>query len=350
MSEADANTDGQTDDHDGAATGADAGGQTTGGEAGSNADAGAAGQGEAGGPGAGGEGQGEGSAGESQGGDNWYAEDWREHMAKHASAGDQRAYERELARLQRFTSPELVYASTRSLENTFNQGGMIKLPGEDASEEEVAEYNKAMGVPDEADGYLDIVQMEEGLQIGEADVPNLNAFLDEAHANGIPPGHVESMLNWYFRTQADMAADIENMDDTFRSESDQALREEFGTKYSRLPNAIDMVYSMFSAGGGDASNPDSLAHRMAGARFPDGRLVSADADFRRMMVSIADDVKPGMTQVDDYGDDGRGLDTRLAELAEMRKTDKKQYYSEKVQSEEADLLARKARRDERGAA
>src|SRR3990167_7669882 len=43
----------------------------------------------------------------------YWPEDWRQKMAEHASAGDKKAFEREMLRLARISDPAGVYGSYR---------------------------------------------------------------------------------------------------------------------------------------------------------------------------------------------------------------------------------------------
>ena len=82
---------------------------------------------------------------------SYWPDDWREKIAEFASAGDKKAYEKELRRLQNMESPLAVYGSFRNMENTWASRNFIKKPGENAKPEEVAEYHKALGVPEKAE-------------------------------------------------------------------------------------------------------------------------------------------------------------------------------------------------------
>src|SRR3990167_6665836 len=56
----------------------------------------------------------------------YWPEDWRQKMAEHASAGDKKAFEREMLRLARISDPAGVYGSYRELDAKFSSGGLVK--------------------------------------------------------------------------------------------------------------------------------------------------------------------------------------------------------------------------------
>jgi len=267
----------------------------------------------------------------------YWPDNWREKMAEHYSAGDKKLYDKELRRLQRITDPASVYGVFREAEGKLTSGGLIKIPGKDAKPEEIAEYHKAMGVPEKPEDYFKDIKLDNGAVIGEADKPLVDGFAQAVHKSGATPAFVNAALNWYYGQQEQQAAAMDEADDTFRRESERALKDEFGPTFKRKTNAIASVFAT-APGGTDVANEKGLYARLMGGRTADGKLIGNDPDMVRFLVGLAHEINPVATVVED-GVGSKGAETRLAELKALRKTNSKAYWSEPIQREEAELIA-----------
>lgn len=111
------------------------------------------------------------------------AEDWR---APFAMGEDGKVDEKRLNALQRFTTQADYDKAFRETQTALRskQEGMIKLPGADASEEDIAAFNKSLGVPEKPDGYKNLIAPPEGLELGEADKQFLDGLTARLHEKG----------------------------------------------------------------------------------------------------------------------------------------------------------------------
>jgi hypothetical protein len=267
----------------------------------------------------------------------YWPDNWREKMAEHYSAGDKKLYDKELRRLQRITDPASVYGVFREAEGKLTSGGLVKIPGKDAKPEEIAEYHKAIGVPEKPEDYFKDIKLDNGAVIGEADKPLVDGFAQAVHKSGATPAFVNAALNWYYKNQEEQAAAMDEADDTFRRESERALKDELGPTFKRKTNAIASVFAT-APGGTDVTNEKGLYARLMGGRTADGKLIGNDPDMVRFLVGLANEINPVATVVED-GVGSKGAETRLAELKALRKTNSKAYWSEPIQREEAELIA-----------
>lgn len=111
--------------------------------------------------------------------------------------------------------------------------GAITLPGKDASEEDIASFRKAIGVPQTADEYE-----LEGIEIND-DTPdyvkdNLAKWKSTFHENNITPKAVGELQKVMVEiAEAEKARQVE-ADKTFASESEAALKAEWpGDEYQK---------------------------------------------------------------------------------------------------------------------
>ncbi len=165
-------------------------GGTGGGEGGGDAGAGGAGGAASEAGGSGGDGGGGGSDPE------WYGN-------LSADADGENASNRDWIKAKGFKDLDGVTKALRSAEQAIHDSGRVKIPGEGASEEEVAAFRKTIGVPDDAKGYeLPQPKGEDG-----EPVPLNTAMLERvaaaAHKAGIPKGALEAVLSEEVQAQLD---------------------------------------------------------------------------------------------------------------------------------------------------
>jgi hypothetical protein len=82
----------------------------------------------------------------------------------------------------------------RDNQRALRDSGRIKVPGEGATAEEIAAFNKAIGVPDSAEGYtLPTFKDANGNPV-EVDTSRLGRIAEIAHKHGIPKAALEATL------------------------------------------------------------------------------------------------------------------------------------------------------------
>lgn len=255
---------------------------------------------------------------------SYWGEDWRQKMAEHASAGDKKAFDRELKRLERFSDPTAVYGMYRELEGKFSQGGLTKIPGKDATEAEVKAWHKAIGVPEAPKAYVENLKLPEGLTLGDQDKALASDFAEAMHKVGVPQGVMDAAYGWYLKNEEARAAEIDRQDDENRREAQKALKEEYGPAFQRSVNAINSLFA-YAPGGADKGNEAGLFNRLLAGRMADGKIIGDDPDMVRFLVAIAKEVNPVATVIEDGGAAGKGIDDEIAEIEKLMRTDRRAY-------------------------
>lgn len=273
------------------------------------------------------------------------AEKWqamREKIAKHVSAGDDKVYKKELARLERISGPEGLYGMYRDLEAKFSQGGLVKIPGKDAKPEEIDEFAKKLGWTEKPEEMISQIKLEDGMVIGDADKPMLTGFLAAVHGATSAQDFASKATTWYYKAQEEAAAIQDEADDTFRREAEKALKEEHGPAFARKTNAIASIFAT-APGGADAKNPNSMFSRIMGGRTADGKLIGNDPTVVNWLIGLVNEINPAATVVEDGNQSGVTIDTELAEIQKLRTTDRRKYFSDEVQARERELLEAKSK-------
>lgn len=253
-----------------------------------------------------------------------WGEDWRAKFAEHVAAGDKKAAEREMKRLERIADPAAVYGMYRELEAKFSQGGLTKIPGKDASEDEIKAFHKALGVPDDPKGYVENLSLPNGVTLGEQDKAIAGDFAAAMHKAGAPQSVMNEAYSWYLKNQEMQAAAIDRQDDDNKMQSLQALKEEWGPAFQRNTNAISSLFA-YAPGGADMQNDGALFNRLLGGRMADGRIIGDDPDMVKFLVAIAKEVNPVATVVENSDGSGKGIDDEIKEIETLMRTDRRSY-------------------------
>ncbi len=133
--------------------------------------------------------------------------------------------------------------------------GMIKIPGEGATDDEIAAYRKAMGVPDTVDGYQ--------LTIPENDKEGYETIAREvraaAHEAGIAPSKLSKVWDKVVGAIAAQTAALEKKGMDLLTADIQALKDAKKEKYDSFIQDTDKVAAHFDVKGdaaiGTQDNP-----------------------------------------------------------------------------------------------
>ncbi|MBY0301249.1 hypothetical protein [Sphingomonas ginsenosidimutans] len=188
-------------------------------DTGAGGDAGAGGSGDApanGAPAAGGDAGGEAGAA---------APDWYEKVSAQAGEGEA-ASNRDWLTAKGYKDIDAVVKSARHAEKALHDKGMVAVPKEGATPEQIAAYHKAIGVPEDAKGYE--IKGPEGVKLNE---PLIGRLAGAAHAAGIPKGAFEKTVGEFIQAQMDEAAEMEKARD---GEVAEKLKEWGGKKDEQI--------------------------------------------------------------------------------------------------------------------
>ena len=288
----------------------------------------------------------------AQGGDNeaeqekaeaeakpYWPEDWAEKAAKHFAGDDEKAYKRELKRLERIKDPAALYGMYRDAEGKLTSGKLIARPDDKATDEEKTEFAKQLGWTDKPEEMLDQIKLDNEAVVGDADKPVLEDFTKAVHGATTASEFMNKAANWYFKNQEEQAAALDEGDDTFRRESEKALKDEMGSSFKRQTNAIASVFAT-APGGTDVNNGSSLYARLMGGRMADGKIIGDDPDMVRWLVATAKEVNPSATVVDVADASGKSVDAEIKEIQKHMRDNKREYFKdEAMQQRYRELLS-----------
>ena len=258
----------------------------------------------------------------------YWPEDWKEQYVekltdKSGKALDDTAKEKMMKRIARYASPKAAIDAMVNAQNKISAGGMVKIPGKDATPEELTQYRKEIGVPEEAKGYD--LTLGEGMVIGDEDKPMIDGFLETAHAGNYSQQQVTDGLNWFYKNQEDALVVRHEADATHRAAAEEELRSEMGTEYQANRNLMaNYLASDFSEGTADL---------ITGARLADGTPLANHPDIIRGFIAKARAANPmgalvpgsGTKQHDQMVSDIEALEAKMGTGGALKGKDQDRY-------------------------
>lgn len=234
--------------------------------------------------------------------------DWRAD----AAGGD----EKSLKRLERYNSLGDATSALFEAQDTIRSGKASILP-KDASEEQIADFRKANGIPEAADGYD--IQLADGRVFSEGQQAYVDEVVAEMHGVNATPEMVNSMVNAYAAAEDKFQQAQEEQDGLDGQAAEQALRDVWGNADFKLNKAaIESVIKQI---------PEAARDNFLNARMADGTGVMNNPEMLMFLAQISREANPAATLVPPSADQLQGLRDRKAELKEMRMNDRKKFDS-----------------------
>jgi len=233
--------------------------------------------------------------------------DWRAPLA-----GDDGKF---LSTLQRYENPEAFGSAFREQRQTISAGNLQKPLGEDATDEDVAAYRTANGIPLEPAGYLE--NLPEGVILGDEDKDVFTDLMGALHTKNVDPSVGHEIIGWY-NTFTEKQQDAESvLDDRQSTEANDTLREEWGSDYRANINLVNgLVAQMF---GKDA------AENLLNGRYGDGRAFMNDPGVLKGLATMARIINPIMENGDPGTNHQTTLNDEIAELEKYMKEKRHEY-------------------------
>lgn len=242
------------------------------------------------------------------------ADDWRanisdEDLREHAS---------------RFASLEELVRGNKELRRERDQlkSKAVVPPGKDASEEEVAAFRKAIGVPDSPDKY-EFPELPDEEMTDEVKASR-EAWAKVMHEHNVPADAAKALAERMQQSLQEKQEAQAQADREFAQQQDQALKKEWGKDYdANKEYATQAVRELASRTGIDL---EGLRHK----EMKDGRFLLDDADVLRLFAPIGREMSEGTL--------GRTVDDGERQRIEDEISDLRQ----KINKAQADGDSRKA--------
>jgi hypothetical protein len=226
--------------------------------------------------------------------------------------------------LERYASPKAFAEAHRSLLTKMSSGELkgASKPPENATPEQLAEWRKEAGLPAEPKGYVEKLQLPNGVVPGEADKPLLEGFAAHAHKANMPAEAFNSAVDWYYanldaQNKAKAAAD-----QTLATDATRTLEAEWGPAFKENQNRIAPGVLF----------PAEVADILYNARDSKGRIVGNIPEVVRALAQLHRDAFPAYTGTGaDNATSGEAVATEMTKI-EALMGDPRSAYNEKNSS------------------
>jgi len=261
-----------------------------------------------------------------------WPDDWQTKLAR----GDEKIAKQ----LSRYTSPEAMAEALIAAQNRIRSGELKSALPKNAKPEELAQWRKDNGIPEAADKYD--LKFESGLVIGEEDKPVIDGFLKAAHDQNYTPEQAKNAIEWYYKEQERQTEQRLQRDDQQRTETVDALNNEWGRDYRRNINMIEGLLSKF---------PDSVRDQLKGGRLADGTAIFNHPEILRGFAALALEANPAGTLVPSgSGDPAKSVEEEIEKIEKSMRENRTAYNKdEKMQAKYRELLVAREKLAKRAA-
>lgn len=236
-----------------------------------------------------------------------WPEDWRNKLTTDPKL---------IKRLERYASPKAAIDALFAAQNRISSGELKSALKPDATPEEKAAWRTENGIPATPAEYD--TALPNGLVIGDADKPFVDAYLAKAHEANLHPSQVKETLAWYFdqQEQARVAQDARDLEAKMATED--TLRAEYGQDYRRV---LGGAFKMLEGA------PDGVKDKILGGRTADGTPIGSDPAVIRWLVDLNQQLNPIATLVPGSGTNAvQAAENELADIRKMMGDHKSDYW------------------------
>lgn len=254
--------------------------------------------------------------------DGPWGADWRKKLA-----GDDEA---KLKRAGRYADPAAIADSLFQLQDKIAKGELRSNLPKDATPEQITKWRAENGIPEAPDKY-DLGD----LKIADEDKPIIAEFLKTAHGANLTPAQAKANVDWYYKEVARQTEARAEADKAAVRAAEDALREDWGTNNYRSNMAA--VNNLLQTA------PESVRDRFMHGRLADGTPILADPAMVKFLHGLSLEINP-VASLDIPSGAGtmQGIDTRMAEIEKVMRTDRAAYNrDEKMQAEYRQLIEAK---------
>lgn len=245
-------------------------------------------------------------------------EDWRQQIA---GEDDKR-----LKQLERFTDVNKFIESAFNAQDKIRAGEISNGLPDDPSDEQLAAYRDANGIPSTAEDYA--MSLDEGLVLGEMDERIMGDVYKVAHENNVSNDVMSQLTNAMLKGREHEQQALTQQDGLDKQTADRQLRDAWGqdfeTNHGLVRNLINGL-------------PETIRDDFASARLADGTAVFNSPEMLNFFAEAMRAINPAATVVPaGNGNPTQAISSRIAELEGQMGTDS-WYKDEASQKELRDL-------------
>jgi len=218
-------------------------------------------------------------------------------------------YAKALKQLDRVSDMGSFTKNYLSAQDKIRKGEISNGLPDDPSDEQMAAYREAQGVPETAKDYQ--LSLDDGLVLGEGDEAIMGGIYDIAHANNISSEAMSAMTNAMLsgrQVEADARISQDGIDQQL---TDSQLKEAWG---GDMTTNINMVKGLIS------QLPESIKESFENARLPDGKAIFNSPEMMIAMSDWARKINPSATVVPNSANPMQSMNDEIKKFEGMMGT------------------------------
>ena len=212
----------------------------------------------------------------------------------------------------------------------------VTLPGENASEEDIADFRTKMGVPGEAQGYKlhisenipDYLRPEEGDK-------GFEKFKEAMHKTNARPDVAQAAVDWFFETATGVHEQQVQALTKYRADNTELLKKEWGNDYDKNMALAKSFITQF----GDSDLNDSIKNLNPDA--PEGSIEHLDPPVLRMFANAGRRIGEDALHIGPSDQEKQTINEQVSDIRDKKREAQKKGDNARVEAldrQERDLL------------
>jgi len=236
-------------------------------------------------------------------------ETWRNELVDSLGLSEDESAKR-LTQLGRVTDLKALTKIHFEAQDKIREGVKPVGLNENSTDEQIAEYREANGIPDSAEGYSD--SLEEGLVLGDTDSRIMDEVFKVAHDNNVSTDVMGQLTNAMLTARAAEEQQIVQQDGLDTQNTRTMLNEQWGSDYQTNINMISGLTQQL---------PEAVREDFMNARMADGRAMFNSPEVAQFFADVARKVNPAGTVVPNSANPTEAIDSEIATLEAKMGTD-----------------------------
>lgn len=236
-------------------------------------------------------------------------ENWRSSLVESAGIqGDDAG--KVLSQLERVSDMGTLVKNYISAQDRIRRGELSNGLPENATEQQLADWREANGVPQAADQYQ--VELGDGLVLGEEDQRIMPAVYDVALKHNVSNQAMSEMVNAFMAQREIEVETMHQQHGIHNQQATQVLKETWGGDFQANLNMVKGLVNQL---------PDSVRDAFESAVMPDGRAVFNSPEVMVFFADLARQVNPAGTVVPNANNPVQAINDEIANLESRMGTD-----------------------------
>jgi len=244
---------------------------------------------------------------------------WRTDLLSNAGFEGEEA-EKRAGQLERVMDIKTLTKNYFEAQDKIRKGELSNGLPENPTDEQVAEWREANGVPEAPDKYE--LALDEGLVLGEEDTRIMEGVTKVAHKNNIPASAMSELTNAMLAGREAEAEAMEAQDGVDTQTTVRQLKDAWKGDYQTNTNMVQGLISQL---------PESIRDDFLGARLADGKALFNSPEAMVFFADLARKVNPAGTVVPNSANPSQAVSDEIGKL-EGRMTDPSWFKDKEAQN------------------